>query len=344
MKSASKELLQVKNLSHIFMRKQGIFSKVPFHALHDVSLSLCHGKTLGLIGESGSGKSTLARSISGLMPPTEGSVFIHGQSLYDKSQHSNYAAFRKSVCQTIQMIFQDPQSSLNPRLRIGESIAEPLQCLTPLSTKEQKERVAEMLVRVGLEADDALRYPHNFSGGQRQRIAILRALIIHPELVICDEPTSSLDSSIQAQVLNLLVEMQEEMGLSYLFISHDLWVIQHMSDFVAVMYAGTIVEFGSVDDVFNDPKHPYTQLLFSSAFGLEQKKAHTKKNITNAKSAPTEQKSAEQEDLDQEHSEQVSIQTCPFSSQCDKATPLCHQAFPAMQEKTPNHFVRCCVI
>lgn len=270
-------------------------------AVRDIDLDIPAGRTLGIVGESGCGKSTLGRMAVGLLEPSAGDVFIMGRPLYDKKAHADYAAFRSGLAGTIQMIFQDPYSSLNPRMRIGESVGEPLLCSRntmrgngwtagqgqapdesggnrlfdgsaatgkPPHRTAIRERVARMLEQVGLEADAARRYPHEFSGGQRQRIAIARALITRPAFVVCDEPTSSLDASVQSQVLNLLRDMQQELALTYMFISHDLAVVRHMSDQVAVMYRGLLMETGKAETVFRNPCHPYTRLLLESVPGM----------------------------------------------------------------------------
>ena len=261
-------VLETREVTKRYWQNRGFMrAKKPFYAVNAVSLSLPAGKTLGLVGESGCGKSTLARMICGLLQPTSGEVYIGGLPLHDAKAHAgiggNFRLFRREVCKTVQMIFQDPQSSLNPRMRILESVGEPLTCLHPEIPGEEREHaVREMLQEVGISPERALLYPHSFSGGQRQRIAIARALITRPKLVICDEPTSSLDSSVQAQVLNLLDDLQECFCLSYLFISHDLAVVRHMSDHVAVMYAGEVVEQGHASTVFAEPAHAYTQELF----------------------------------------------------------------------------------
>ena len=251
------------------------------YAVRDVSLAIAPGETLGIVGESGSGKSTLGRMAVGLLEPSKGEVLIDGKSLYDRKAHGNYASFRASLAGKLQMVFQDPYSSLNPRMRIGESVAEPLRCSRAWweasperpggapSEAGIRARVLTMLERVGLDGSAARRYPHEFSGGQRQRIAIARALITQPAFVVCDEPTSSLDASVQSQVLNLLRDMQEELGLTYCFISHDLAVVRHMSDRVAVMHKGLLVEEGPAESLFTQPRHPYTRLLLESAVSPE---------------------------------------------------------------------------
>lgn len=251
-----------------FARKGGLFHEsAPFRAVDEVSFTVNKGETVGLVGESGSGKSTLARMAVGLLRPTSGDVLLEGRSMFAKEPR-----FRKTLPSRIQMVFQDPFSSLNPRMRIGESVGEALKAQkTP--EKERTEKVAAMLATVGLEPEAMLRYPHEFSGGQRQRVAIARALVTRPDLVVLDEPTSSLDASVQAQVLSLLKDLQDALGLTYLFISHDLAVISHMSDRVVVMRHGKVVEENDAVTLFSAPKHPYTQKLLSSVSPFQHVRA-----------------------------------------------------------------------
>ncbi|SHN55557.1 ATP-binding cassette domain-containing protein [Desulfovibrio litoralis] len=263
-------LLELKNVCKSFKLNTGVFSApLEIKAVDKVSFSLEKGKTLALVGESGCGKSTLARIISRLIYPDSGEILFYGQNIHNKD-----ARFQTDLYRCIQMIFQDPFSSLNPRLSIGASIVEPLENLAKQNTvfgekwrdkKTRHARVEEMLSLVGLMPEHALRYPHEFSGGQRQRIAIARALICSPELVICDEPVSSLDVSVQAQVLNLLMDLQDRFSTSYLFITHDLNLIGHISDRVAVMKQGRIVEMGNSLDILKHPEHEYTRLLLQNA-------------------------------------------------------------------------------
>lgn len=259
-----KPLLQVENLKVYFpVREKGQFFWDKPHdlkAVDDVSLTLYEGETLGVVGESGCGKSTLARAIIGLAPVTDGTITWLGQDLTTATKRE-----MKAIRQDIQMIFQDPLASLNPRMTIGDIIAEPLKAHYPdLSKAEMKEKVEQMMVKVGLLPNVINRYPHEFSGGQCQRIGIARALILEPKVIICDEPVSALDVSIQAQVINLLKSLQQEMGLSLIFIAHDLAVVKHISDRVMVMYLGNVVEFGEKSDVYHETKHPYTKALMQA--------------------------------------------------------------------------------
>lgn len=229
------------------------------HAVDGVSFDLHKGETLALVGESGCGKSTVAKLLAGLYDLTHGSILFDGMDLTTMNP-----AQKQAMRKRLQMIFQDPYASLNPRWRVGRIIAEPLKTHTSLSEQEQSERVGQLLEQVGLNPSDQNRYPHQFSGGQRQRISIARALALNPEFIVCDEPTSALDVSVQAQVLNLMKDLQKSLGLSYLFISHNLAVVHHVADRVGVMYLGRIVEIASRNTLFATPRHPYTQMLLGA--------------------------------------------------------------------------------
>ncbi|MDR2488531.1 MAG: ATP-binding cassette domain-containing protein [Desulfovibrio sp.] len=312
-------------------------------AVRSVDLDIMAGRTVGIVGESGCGKSTLGRIAVGLLEPSVGEVLVMGRSLYDRKAHADYAAFRRGLAGMIQMIFQDPYLSLNPRMSIGRSVAEPLVCShAALKNREKgresghwiglsrhngvsgraavQERVARMLEHVGLETTAAKRYPHEFSGGQRQRIAIARALITSPAFVVCDEPTSSLDASVQSQVLNLLRDMQQELNLTYMFISHDLAVVRHMSDHVAVMHQGLLVELGDAEAVFRSPYHPYTRMLLESVPGMER---------SGRCEAPEAHMFAEQR-RGADIARPSRQEGCPFAVQCPHAAALCRQAAPTL--------------
>ena len=258
---ATETLLEVTNLKKYFPIKGGVFSKtVGFvYAVDDVSFTVGKGETLGLVGESGCGKSTTGRSILRLIEPTDGKVTFEGQDVTALDKNAMRALRRE-----MQIIFQDPYASLNPRMTVGSIVGEPLEIHKIARGREKTERVASLLQKVGLRAEDMRKYPHEFSGGQRQRIGIARALALNPKLIVCDEPVSALDVSIQAQVINLLEDLQEEFGLSYLFIAHNLNVVEHISNRVAVMYLGQIVELASDTDLYNDAQHPYTEALLSA--------------------------------------------------------------------------------
>ena len=260
-------LLEVKNLKTWFPIRRGILQRTVGHvkAVDDVSFFVRRGETLGLVGESGCGKTTVGRTLLRLYEPTSGEV--------------NLRKLRRQM----QIIFQDPGGSLNPRMRVGNIVGEPLEVHGITSGDETRVRVEELLVKCGLWKQAADRYPHEFSGGQRQRIGIARALSLNPRLIVCDEPTSALDVSIQSQILNLLADLQKEMGLSYLFISHDMAVIHHICDRIAVMYNGKIVEEGSRDEIINSPKHPYTQALLSAVPEADPRRKRARIKLENAR-------------------------------------------------------------
>ena len=258
---AETPLLEVKHLKKYFPIKGGVFSKTIgyVYAVDDVNFTIAKGETLGLVGESGCGKSTTGRTILRLIEPTEGALYFEGQDI-TQLEKSAMRALRREM----QIIFQDPYASLNPRMTVGSIIGEPLEIHKIAKGAEKEERVASLLQKVGLRAEDMRKYPHEFSGGQRQRIGIARALALNPKLIVCDEPVSALDVSIQAQVINLLEDLQAEFSLSYLFIAHNLNVVEHISDRVAVMYLGQIVELASDEALYKNPQHPYTEALLSA--------------------------------------------------------------------------------
>jgi len=258
---AETPLLEVKHLKKHFPIKGGVFSKTIgyVYAVDDINFTLEKGETLGLVGESGCGKSTTGRTILRLIEPTDGAIYFEGQDITNLDKSAMRALRRE-----MQIIFQDPYASLNPRMTVGSIIGEPLEIHKIAKGSEKQERVASLLQKVGLRAEDMRKYPHEFSGGQRQRIGIARALALNPKLIVCDEPVSALDVSIQAQVINLLEDLQAEFGLSYLFIAHNLNVVEHISNRVAVMYLGQIVELASDEELYRNPQHPYTEALLSA--------------------------------------------------------------------------------
>lgn len=281
--------------------------KVFLRAVDDVSFTLNKGETLALVGESGCGKSTVARLLTGLYGLSKGSIKFDGEELSSMNSQQ-----RKHMRRRLQMIFQDPYASLNPRWRVGRIIAEPLRTHTNLSQTEQEQRAAELLEQVGLSAADLNRYPHQFSGGQRQRISIARALALNPEFIVCDEPTSALDVSVQAQVLNLMKKLQQDLGLSYLFISHNLAVIHHMADRVGVMYLGRIVEIASRDKLFATPRHPYTKMLLGAIpdlSGSGKRRVQVAGEVPNPLNPPT---------------------GCTFHPRCPLANERCRQEIPTL--------------
>lgn len=312
-------LLEARNLKKQFTLPARPFGKAnTLKALDGVSLALKRGETLGLAGESGCGKSTVARLLMGLDQPTSGEILFRGQDLasFDRDQKQT---FRR----TVQMVFQDPYSSLNPRMRVGEIIGEPLRIHRITSAADHKERVLELMNRAGLAPDHYNRYPHQFSGGQRQRIGVARALALTPEIIIADEPLSALDISIQAQIINLLLELQQHLGLSYLLISHDLAVIRHLSTSVAIMYLGKIVEHASRDEIFSNPKHPYTMALLAAIPGFGTSEGQVtllKGDIPSPVSPPT---------------------GCPFHPRCPYRKNICTTDVPMLEEKSPGHLDAC---
>ena len=253
-------MLEIRNITRDYHVPTGFMKpEKVVHAVKGVSFKLDAGKTLAIVGESGCGKSTLARILTFIDPPTSGELLIDGKAVDTRPGH-----LTAEMRQKVQIVFQNPYGSLNPRQKIGDVLGEPLLINTKMSSAERRERATEMLVKVGLGPEHYNRYPHMFSGGQRQRIAIARALMLNPKLLVLDEPVSALDLSVQAQVLNLLSDLQEEFGLTYVFISHDLSVVRYIADEVMVMYYGEAVEYGTREEVFADPKHAYTRTLFAA--------------------------------------------------------------------------------
>ncbi len=315
----SEHLLQVKDLKQYFPVKNGWFGTIPLKAVDGVSFDIDAGETLGLVGESGCGKTTVGRSILHLYKPTSGEVIYDGRKITPKNVHE----FRKDM----QIVFQDPYSSLNPRMTVSDIVGEPLDIHHLCATKkEREERIAELLNLVGLNSDHARRYAHEFSGGQRQRIGIARALAVNPRFIVCDEPVSALDVSIQAQVINTFEELQQKLGIAYLFIAHDLLVVQHISRRIAVMYLGKIVEIGPGDDIINNPQHPYTQSLISAIPIPDPDIARTRHRIPLEGDVPSP----------------LHMPTgCPFRTRCRYATEQCAKECPSLQETAPGHSIAC---
>ena len=318
----SKPILEVIDINKkfpVFGTFKFLGAKSYVNAASDVSFKLKEGETYGLVGESGSGKTTTGRIIVGLTKADSGQVIYEGKNLLDLSR-SDFRQYRKDI----QLVFQDPFSSLNPRKRIGDILEEPLIIHNMGDKKERQEKVFKMLKTVGLQTEHYFRFPHEFSGGQRQRLGLARALIIDPKVVVCDEPISALDVSIQAQILNLLKDLQEELKLTLLFITHDISVVRHVSSRIGIMYLGKIVEEANTEDLFKNQLHPYTRALFAAVpdFTKKQKKRESKI-------------SGEIPKLPQD------FQGCVFYARCPMATDKCKGQTPLMEEKVEDHFVSC---
>ncbi|HEX3797989.1 MAG TPA: dipeptide ABC transporter ATP-binding protein [Verrucomicrobiae bacterium] len=316
-------LLEVKNLKVHFPVKHGLFSRVKAQvkAVDDVSFAIKPGETLGLVGESGCGKTTLGRAIVKLVEPTAGSILFEGEDIAKLSGAELRKRRRK-----FQMIFQDPYGSLNPRMTVGQIIGEAIDIhhLAESSSARQK-RIVELLRAVGLDPSHAQRYPHEFSGGQRQRIGIARALAVEPKLIVCDEPVSALDVSVQAQIINLLQDLQQKMGIAYLFIAHDLAVVEHISQRVMVMYLGKVVELAEERAIIGFPKHPYTQALISAVPEVDPSSKRKRIVLPGDVPSPIDPPPG-----------------CPFHPRCPIAEfPRCKVEVPALREITPGHWAAC---
>ena len=314
-------LLEAKDLTMHFPVKKGLLSRTVnwVRAVNGVTFHLDKGETLGLVGESGCGKTTVGRCLLRLIEATAGEVFFEGVDILSLSREE-----LRKMRSHMQIIFQDPYSSLNPRLTVGQTLVEPLRNYLDLSRGELKDRVDFLMAKVGLLPDQRRRYPHEFSGGQRQRIGIARALALNPKVIVCDEPVSALDVSIQAQVINLLVELQEEMGLSYLFIAHDLIVVEHFSDRVAVMYLGKIVEMTTDWKLYHNPQHPYTQALLSASPipepGARKRRIILEGDVPSPLNPPP---------------------GCAFHTRCPEREDACIQSEPSFRDLGDGHFVAC---
>ena len=313
-------LIEIKNLKEYFNINVGVLKTKPLKAVDDVSFSINKGETLGLVGESGCGKTTVGRTILHLYKPTAGEIWYNGKKIQTKS---DIKEFRKKAT----MVFQDPYSSLNPRMTVSDIIGEPLDVHKLYSNKkERQERILELMSNVGLNSEHASRYAHEFSGGQRQRIGIARSLAVNPDFIVCDEPVSALDVSIQAQVVNMFDELQDKLNLTYLFIAHDLLVVRHISDRIAVMYLGKMVELADADEIYNRPLHPYSKALISAVPIPDPKNARANERITLTGDIPSPLNAPS---------------GCPFRTRCKYATEQCAQEMPEFKEISKGHFVAC---
>jgi oligopeptide transport system ATP-binding protein len=318
--TVNQPLIQVKDLKEHFNINMGTFQTKPLKAVDGVSFSIRKGETLGLVGESGCGKTTVGRTILHLYKPTSGEIWYNGKQIKTKN---DIKEFRKKAT----MVFQDPYSSLNPRMAVADIIGEPLDIHKLYSSKAQRqERILELMGQVGLNSEHAARYAHEFSGGQRQRIGIARALAVNPDFIVCDEPVSALDVSIQAQVINMFDELQEKLGLTYLFIAHDLLVVRHISDRIAVMYLGKMVELADAAEIYDHPLHPYSQSLLSAVPVPDPKAARANQRIVLKGDIPSPLNAPS---------------GCPFRTRCAYATEQCAAEMPPFQEVSTGHFVAC---
>ena len=317
---AAQPIVEVRNLKEYFNINMGMFRTKPLKAVDNVSFAIQPGETLGLVGESGCGKTTVGRTILHLYKPTGGEVLYKGRKIQTKA---DIQAFRNKAS----MVFQDPYSSLNPRMTVADIIGEPLDVHKLYSSRqERQERILELMGYVGLNSEHAARYAHEFSGGQRQRIGIARALAVNPDFIVCDEPVSALDVSIQAQVINMFAELQEKFGLTYLFIAHDLLVVRHISDRIAVMYLGKMVELADATEIYDHPLHPYSKSLLSAVPVPDPKIARANQRIVLSGDIPSPLNAPS---------------GCPFRTRCPYACDKCAESMPDFQEVSAGHFVAC---
>ena len=318
--SKNQPLIEVKNLKEYFDINIGMFKTKPLKAVDGVSFRINRGETLGLVGESGCGKTTVGRTILHLYKPTGGEIWYNGKKL---ETPADIKEFRKKAT----MVFQDPYSSLNPRMTVSDIIGEPLDVHKLYKAKEERmARILELMDHVGLNSEHASRYAHEFSGGQRQRIGIARALAIDPDFIVCDEPVSALDVSIQAQVINMFDELQDKLGLTYLFIAHDLLVVRHISDRIAVMYLGKMVELADAAEIYERPLHPYSKSLLSAVPVPDPKVARANQRIVLHGDIPSPLNAPS---------------GCPFRTRCAYAAEACAESMPSFNEVSGGHFVAC---
>ena len=318
--SKNQPLIEVKNLKEYFDINIGMFKTKPLKAVDGVSFRINKGETLGLVGESGCGKTTVGRTILHLYKPTGGEIWYNGKKL---ETPADIKEFRKKAT----MVFQDPYSSLNPRMTVSDIIGEPLDVHKLYKTKEERmARILELMDHVGLNSEHASRYSHEFSGGQRQRIGIARALAVDPDFIVCDEPVSALDVSIQAQVINMFDELQDKLGLTYLFFAHDLLVVRHISDRIAVMYLGKMVELADAAEIYERPLHPYSKSLLSAVPVPDPKVARANQRIVLHGDIPSPLNAPS---------------GCPFRTRCAYAAEACAESMPSFNEVSGGHFVAC---
>ena len=317
---AAQPIVEVRNLKEYFNINMGMFRTKPLKAVDNVSFAIQPGETLGLVGESGCGKTTVGRTILHLYKPTGGEVLYKGRKIQTKA---DIQAFRNKAS----MVFQDPYSSLNPRMTVADIIGEPLDVHKLYSSRqERQERILELMGYVGLNSEHAARSAHDFSGGQRQRLGSARALAVNPDFIVCDEPVSALDVSIQAQVINMFAELQEKFGLTYLFIAHDLLVVRHISDRIAVMYLGKMVELADANEIYDHPLHPYSKSLLSAVPVPDPKIARANQRIVLSGDIPSPLNAPS---------------GCPFRTRCPYACDKCAESMPDFQEVSAGHFVAC---
>ncbi len=320
MSASNENLIEIRHLKEYFNINVGLFKSKPLKAVDNVSFDIKRGETLGLVGESGCGKTTVGRTILNLYKPTDGEIIYNGKPIKTKA---DIKEFRKKAT----MVFQDPYSSLDPRMTVSDIIAEPLDIHKMYQSKqERRDRVLELMSYVGLNSEHASRYAHEFSGGQRQRIGIARSLAIKPEFIVCDEPVSALDVSIQAQVINMFDELQEKLGLTYLFIAHDLLVVRHISDRIAVMYLGRMVELADAKEIYDHPQHPYSKSLLSAVPVPDPKTARENKRIVLSGDIPSPLNAPS---------------GCPFRTRCQYATEKCAEFMPQLKEISSGHYCAC---
>ena len=316
----NKPLVEVRHLKEYFDVTTGLFRTKPLKAVDDISFSIMRGETLGLVGESGCGKTTVGRTMLHLYKPTAGEILFDGKPVKTKQEIMEY---RKHAT----MVFQDPYSSLNPRMTVSDIIGEPLDIHKAYASKEErKAKILELMDHVGLNSEHAARYAHEFSGGQRQRIGIARALAMSPDFIVCDEPVSALDVSIQAQVINMFYELQQKLGLTYLFIAHDLLVVRHISNRIAVMYLGKMVELADASEIYEHPLHPYSKSLMSAVPVPDPKIARANKRIVLSGDIPSPLNAPS---------------GCPFRTRCPYANEGCACSMPEFKEVEKGHFVAC---